>query len=79
VEYLWKLANYCDKSLRSLQDASSTLQTEIEPLKYSKIIIQYYFEAIGKGHTEAWENFPRLLELIELYPECGPIFQECVS
>lgn len=41
--------------------------------------VKFYFQAIDKGHNEATENFPRLLELLELYPEIGPVFQECVS
>lgn len=79
TEYLWKVGNYCDKSLRLIQDASSTLQPDIDPKKYCEIVIRNYFKAMDKGHTQAITNFPRLLELLELYPETGPLFKECVS
>lgn len=62
-----------------MQDSNSTLQADIDPIQYSKLVVKYYFEAMGKGHKEAIENFPRLLELIELYPDCGPLFHDCVS
>ena len=42
-------------------------------------MIQYYFEAINRDRKEAIEFFPRLLELIEIYPENGPLFRQCVS
>ncbi|KAI8057473.1 hypothetical protein BDF21DRAFT_349187 [Thamnidium elegans] len=75
--YLWKIGNYCDKSLRLLQDSSSTLQPDIDPTKYCELVMKNYFKAMDKGHIQAIENFPRLLELLELFPEMGPLFKEC--
>ncbi|KAI9359803.1 hypothetical protein BD770DRAFT_319254 [Pilaira anomala] len=77
TEYLWKIGNYCDKSLRLLEDSVSTLQPDIDSIKYCEITVKNYFKAIDKGHAQAIENFPRLLELLELFPEVGPLFKEC--
>lgn len=43
------------------------------------MVVEFYFQAIDKGHNEALDNFPRLLELLELYPEIGPTFKNHVS
>lgn len=78
-DYAWKVGSYCDKSLHLFQDSTSTLRPDIDPIDYSKIVIKFYFQAIDKGHNEAMDNFPRLLELLELYPEIGPTFKTHVS
>lgn len=78
-DYAWKIGNYCDKSLRLLHDLTSTLRPDIDPIQYSKMVVEFYFQAIDKGHNEALNNFPRLLELLELYPEIGPTFKNHVS
>lgn len=55
------------------------IQPAIEPIEYSKVVIDSYMKAMDRGHKRAAERFPRILELIELYPEIGPSFVECVS
>ncbi|KAI7908116.1 uncharacterized protein BX663DRAFT_493038 [Cokeromyces recurvatus] len=77
AEYLWRLGKYCDESLHVLQDAVSILQPEFNPLEYCKIVIKSYFHAIEWGYKDSNDYFPRLLELLELYPESGPIFKTC--
>lgn len=78
AEYLWKLGNYCDTSLRSVEFPLSTLQPDIDSIQYSKLVIKYYIEAMDMGHREAIENFPRVLDLIDQYPECGQVFEDTV-
>lgn len=56
----------------------STLQPDVDTIQYSKLIIKYYIEAMDRGHREAIENFPRVLDLIDQYPECGDMFEEAV-
>jgi hypothetical protein len=76
--YLWKFGNYCDESLHTLQDATSTLQPDFDAIEYTKIVIKCYFESINRGYRDATNFYPRLLELIELYPETGPMFNQHV-
>lgn len=79
ANYLWKLGRYCDESLHMLQEDTDTIKPNIDPVKYTNIVIRHYFEAMDLGHQEASNYFPRLLELIELYPETGETFKACVS
>lgn len=62
-----------------LQDKSSTLQPEFDHIEYCEIVIKSYFEAMDRDHKDAADYFTRLLELIETYPETGPLFKEYVS
>ncbi|KAG1168656.1 hypothetical protein G6F71_008958 [Rhizopus microsporus] len=73
---LWKLGKYCDESL-SRMGTSSMIQLAVEPIEYSKVVIDSYMKAMDRGHKRAAERFPRILELVELYPEIGPSFVEC--
>ncbi|GAN09060.1 DNA-dependent protein kinase catalytic subunit isoform 1 [Mucor ambiguus] len=77
ADYLWKLGRYCDESLHTLQEETNTIKPNIDPVTYSNIVIRHYFEAMDLGHQEASNYFPRLLELIELYPETGETFKTC--
>ncbi|KAK4516378.1 uncharacterized protein ATC70_011349 [Mucor velutinosus] len=77
ADYLWKLGRYCDESLHMLQEDTDTIKPSIDPVKYTDIVIRHYFEAMDLGHLEASNYFPRLLELIELYPETGETFKAC--
>ncbi|RCI04461.1 hypothetical protein CU098_001246, partial [Rhizopus stolonifer] len=75
--YLWKFGRYCDEALHVLQDSKSTLQPDINVIQYSHIVIENYFEVLDHDNKEALEFFPRLLELVELYPDNGPLFKKC--
>ncbi|KAF1799211.1 hypothetical protein FB192DRAFT_1333067 [Mucor lusitanicus] len=77
ADYLWRLGRYCDESLHVLQEDTDTIKPNIDPVKYTNIVIRHYFEAMDLGHREASNYFPRLLELIELYPETGETFKAC--
>lgn len=76
---MWKFGRYCDETLHLLKDDTVTLKPTIDPVKYAGIVIKHYFEAMDLGHQEAANYFPRLLDLVEQYPETGEIFKECVS
>ncbi|KAI8641990.1 hypothetical protein BD408DRAFT_483034 [Parasitella parasitica] len=76
TEYLWKLGRYCDESLHLLEDEAAKFKPTIDPVQYAEIVIRNYFEAMDLGHREATNYFPRLLELIELYPATGQVFKE---
>ena len=62
-----------------MEDSTSTLQIDIDSTQYCKLIVKYYIDALDRGHRKAIDNFPRILDLLEQYPDCGPIFQESVS
>lgn len=79
ADYLWRLGRYCDESLHMLQDDTNTIKPSFDPVKYTDIVIRHYFEAMDLGHQEASNYFPRLLELIEMYPDTGETFKACVS
>ncbi|ORE05303.1 hypothetical protein BCV72DRAFT_250689 [Rhizopus microsporus var. microsporus] len=76
TDCLWKLGKYCDESL-SRVGTSSMIQPAVEPIEYSKVVIDSYMKAMDRGHKRAAERFPRILELVELYPEIGSSFVEC--
>ncbi|KAG1019202.1 hypothetical protein G6F26_010314 [Rhizopus arrhizus] len=73
---LWKLGKYCDESLSSM-NPSSMIQPTINSIEYTKVVFNCYMKAMDRGHKIAAERFPRLLELVELYPETGATFVEC--
>ncbi|KAL9555838.1 hypothetical protein MBANPS3_002175 [Mucor bainieri] len=77
ADYLWRLGRYCDESLHALQEDTNAIKPSIDPVQYTNIVIRHYFEAMDLGHHEASNYFPRLLELIELYPETGETFKAC--
>ncbi|KAI9491166.1 hypothetical protein BDB00DRAFT_874560 [Zychaea mexicana] len=72
---LWKLADYCDNALVANEEESSKVKIKIDTELYSRIVIDNYFRAMELGKKEAIERFPRLLDLIERYPENGPEFK----
>ncbi|KAI9483447.1 MAG: hypothetical protein EXX96DRAFT_536784 [Benjaminiella poitrasii] len=63
--------------LDTIRDAPMALQPEFDPVKYCEIVLKSYFHSIEWGHKDSIDYFPRLLELIELYPEAGPVFEAC--
>ncbi|KAI9251048.1 hypothetical protein BY458DRAFT_559563 [Sporodiniella umbellata] len=72
---LWKFGQYCDNSLKTIQ-SNSMIQPTVDAVEYCKVVINCYMKAMDRGHKHAAEKFPRLLELIELYPDTGEFFVE---
>ncbi|KAG0180275.1 hypothetical protein DFQ29_000972 [Apophysomyces sp. BC1021] len=72
---LWNLGEYCDNALRSQDDPSIAFSLDLDVNQYSRTVIDCYFKAMAFGEKRAIERFPRLLELIELYPEAGQCFK----
>ncbi|KAI8145657.1 hypothetical protein BJV82DRAFT_554475 [Fennellomyces sp. T-0311] len=75
AECLWRFAEYCDNVLRANEDELAKFTVKIDPILYSRIVITSYFSAMDLGRKEAIERFPRLLDLIERYPENGHEFK----
>ncbi|KAI8883147.1 hypothetical protein K501DRAFT_333495 [Backusella circina FSU 941] len=73
---LWEFGRYCDDMLRFIQDSPNKLHPQINQKHYSEIVVKNYLKAMDRGSKIAAERFPRLLELIEMYPESGEIFKE---
>ncbi|ORX51884.1 hypothetical protein DM01DRAFT_1063713 [Hesseltinella vesiculosa] len=76
AQALWKFGDYCDQVLLANDNKASKLLVNVDTSNYSRLVIECYFEAMSLGHMQAVEHFPRLLELIERYPENGPVFLE---
>ncbi|CAO3615261.1 unnamed protein product [Cunninghamella echinulata] len=75
ADCLWKFGEYCDNILRLNENQVKQFPITIDTIQYCKIIINNFFRAIHLGHSQAVEHFPRLLELIERYPEAGQDFE----
>ncbi|KAI8098597.1 uncharacterized protein BX664DRAFT_288171 [Halteromyces radiatus] len=75
AECLWKFGDYCDNVLLSNETQSNETQVMINTAQYCQTVINNFFRAIHLGHRQAAERFPRLLELIERYPETGTDFK----
>jgi hypothetical protein len=65
--------------LRSIRDSPNKLHPQIDQNHYSEIVVKNYLMAMDRGSKIAAERFPRLLELIELYPDSGEVFKEYVN
>ncbi|KAF7728429.1 hypothetical protein EC973_006107 [Apophysomyces ossiformis] len=72
---LWSLGEFCDNALRSQYDPSMEVTLDLDVKQYSRTVIDCYFKAMAFGEKRAIERFPRLLELIELYPGSGSHFK----
>ncbi|XP_075684227.1 DNA-dependent protein kinase catalytic subunit [Rhinoderma darwinii] len=61
------LVNFCDTHLRKLEDSSAVLDAEdLKP--FPEVIVDKMIKALKLGSKEARLKFPRLLQIIELYP-----------
>ncbi|KAG0369575.1 hypothetical protein BGZ54_009551 [Gamsiella multidivaricata] len=77
-------ARYCDKILRhrenkeSDKDKEPTLSTK-DLAVYANLVIKNTLLSMRDEETGATELFPRLLQIIEIYPSSQKIFMELVS
>lgn len=69
------LADLCDKVLRSREDNLSTY-SQLDVTEYPKALVNGILTAMKNGCEVAREKFARLLQIIELYPNCGDLFKE---
>ncbi|XP_056377813.1 DNA-dependent protein kinase catalytic subunit isoform X2 [Hyla sarda] len=61
------LVDFCDTHLRNLEDGSAVLNVQDCKL-FPEIIVDKMIKALKLGSKEARLKFPRLLQIIELYP-----------
>ncbi|XP_044149983.1 DNA-dependent protein kinase catalytic subunit isoform X2 [Bufo gargarizans] len=61
------LVDFCDAHLRKLEDNSSVLDVK-DWKPFPEIIVDKMIKALKLGSKEARLKFPRLLQIIELYP-----------
>ncbi|KAM3580927.1 hypothetical protein VKS41_006986 [Umbelopsis sp. WA50703] len=72
------LARYCDRMLRGSMD-EQTRPVNFDHSSYANAVINGVFTAMDMGVSDAGELFPRLLELIDEYPETSDYFKTCSS
>ncbi|KAM3927958.1 DNA-dependent protein kinase catalytic subunit [Leptodactylus fuscus] len=62
------LVDFCDSHLRRVEDNSSVLNSQdVKP--FPEVIVDKMIKALKLGSKEARLKFPRLLQIIELYPD----------
>ncbi|KAG9478931.1 hypothetical protein GDO78_012545 [Eleutherodactylus coqui] len=61
------LVDFCDAHLRKLEDGSAVLNAQ-DWKPFPEIIVDKMIKALKLGSKEARLKFPRLLQIIELYP-----------
>ncbi|KAM6458275.1 DNA-dependent protein kinase catalytic subunit isoform 2-T2 [Liasis olivaceus] len=62
------LANFCDSHLRKEEQSSADVNTE-DLQKFPAIIVEKVIKALKLNSNEARLKFPRLLQIVEKYPE----------
>ncbi|KAI8906218.1 hypothetical protein DFJ77DRAFT_504568 [Powellomyces hirtus] len=69
------LVAHCDSVLRRLEEnADELVDANIDSAQYARTMIINVFEAMKDGFSPAIEIFPRLLQLLELYPSTADDF-----
>ncbi|KAF9390467.1 hypothetical protein CPB97_009177 [Podila verticillata] len=77
-------ARYCDRILRHAENQleEEGVQSSTDPktlLGHAHLVVRQTLLAMKEGDHSASELFPRLLQLIEIYPETQKTFTELVS
>ncbi|XP_067118451.1 DNA-dependent protein kinase catalytic subunit-like [Centruroides vittatus] len=67
-----KFANYCNKILRMQEEEEKTLSLSFET--YPSVLTNSLLNALKNGNLNAIKLFPRLLQIIEVYPDTIPEF-----
>nr|XP_055174250.1 DNA-dependent protein kinase catalytic subunit isoform X3 [Nyctereutes procyonoides] len=62
------LADFCDQQLRKEEESASVTES-VERQTYPGIVVDKMLKALKLHSSEARLKFPRLLQIIELYPE----------
>ncbi|XP_077622037.1 DNA-dependent protein kinase catalytic subunit [Crocuta crocuta] len=62
------LADFCDQQLRKEEESASVTES-VELQMYPAIVVDKMLKALKLHSSEARLKFPRLLQIIELYPE----------
>ncbi|KAG0257869.1 hypothetical protein DFQ27_004903 [Actinomortierella ambigua] len=73
------LARYCDKLLRHHENSKDSTFSQSEQTQYAELVVKNTLSAIQEDGTSASELFPRLLQIIELYPASQRTFTTLVS
>uniref|UniRef100_A0A8C4S1N9 DNA-dependent protein kinase catalytic subunit n=1 Tax=Erpetoichthys calabaricus TaxID=27687 RepID=A0A8C4S1N9_ERPCA len=66
IEAYMTLANFCDRRLREEEESAQSKLSEI--ISFPTIVVEKMLKALKLNSEEARLKFPRLLQLIELYP-----------
>ncbi|XP_048248370.1 DNA-dependent protein kinase catalytic subunit-like [Haliotis rufescens] len=69
------VAKYCDKVLRDLEDEEADLSPAVAKT-FPDTVVVCMLKAMKLGSVEARERFPRLMQLVEYYPETMATFRE---
>ncbi|KAF9909938.1 hypothetical protein EC991_007741 [Linnemannia zychae] len=75
-------ANYCDKILRhheNLEEKGDSPMTEKDLVVYTQLLIRDTLLSMRDEEHGATELFPRLLQVIEIYPSTQKLFTELVT
>ncbi|MBZ3885751.1 DNA-dependent protein kinase catalytic subunit [Sciurus carolinensis] len=68
IDSYMTLVNFCDQQLRKAEENSSVIDS-VELQEYPALVVEKMLKALKLNSTEARLKFPRLLQIIELYPE----------
>ncbi|XP_040828526.1 DNA-dependent protein kinase catalytic subunit [Ochotona curzoniae] len=68
VDAYMTLVDFCDQQLRKVEDNAAAVDS-VELQMYPAIVVEKMLKALKLNSTEARLKFPRLLQLIEQYPE----------
>ncbi|KAG0227795.1 hypothetical protein BGW42_002714 [Actinomortierella wolfii] len=73
------MARYCDKLLRLHEASKDSTVSSNEQALYAELVVRNTLSAIHDDGSGATELFPRLLQIIELYPTSQQVFTSLVS
>ncbi|EDO34280.1 predicted protein, partial [Nematostella vectensis] len=77
VEAMMAMVPFCDRALRRKEDESDGPSFIISPFglhyefvfqRFPEFVVRYVLKAMEHGSEEARNRFPRLLQIVELYP-----------
>ncbi|XP_053322155.1 DNA-dependent protein kinase catalytic subunit [Spea bombifrons] len=67
IKAYMSLVDFCDANLRKVEDSSSVMDTgEMQP--FPGVIVEQMIKALKLNSADARLKFPRLLQIIEMYP-----------
>uniref|UniRef100_F7DR67 DNA-dependent protein kinase catalytic subunit n=1 Tax=Monodelphis domestica TaxID=13616 RepID=F7DR67_MONDO len=68
IDAYMTLVNFCDKHLRKEEESTSVIDT-VELRTYPALVVDKMLKALKLNSKEARLKFPRLLQILERYPE----------
>ncbi|XP_067044034.1 DNA-dependent protein kinase catalytic subunit-like isoform X2 [Acropora muricata] len=72
VQALMAMVNFCDDCLRKNEEDTG-VPVEVDTKLFPGIVVRYMLKAMCYGSDQALQRFPRLLQIVEMYPDTDTV------